>query len=458
MTTRILFIEDDPAGREVGLFNLRKAGYEVTEAQDGAQGLSLYANRDFDLVITDLKMPGVSGMDVLREIKKRTPQMPVIVITAYGNIDRAVEAMKLGAHDFIGKPFNRDHLLLAVEKAIESSALTKEVAELRIKVSGVERPIVYESKTMHKLLETADRVAASEATVLITGESGTGKELLARRVHVRSARARGPFVALNCAAVPKELLESELFGHAKGAFTGATKDRLGRFRQARGGTMFLDEVAEIPIEMQGKLLRVLQERVVDVVGMDTPVPVDTRVIAATNKDLRQRIGEGSFREDLYFRLNVIELNIPPLRERIDDIKPLVEHFVDQQSGSRELGVPETLLLELRQMPWPGNARELENICERLTILAKGDELSMADLPPLAKSRQEREAPTGSGPLGEWPELPPEGLSLMELERRVIERVLERKRWNIAQAARYLEVPRHILTYRMEKFGIRRPHE
>jgi two-component system NtrC family response regulator len=457
-TKRILFIEDDPAGRELGLFNLKKAGYRTDEAQDGAGGLKLFSSRNYDLVITDLKMPGVSGMDVLREVKKQDPQMPVIVVTAYGNMERAVEAMKLGAYDFIGKPFNRDHLLLAVEKALERSALRREVKELRIKATGVERPLIHASKVMKKLLETADRVASSEATVLITGESGTGKELVARRVHVRSGRAQGPFVAINCAAVPRELLESELFGHTKGAFTGATKERLGRFRQAHGGTMFLDEVAEIPIEMQGKLLRVLQERVVDVVGRDEPLHVDTRVIAATNKDLRLRIDESSFREDLYFRLNVVELHIPPLRERPEDLKPLVEHFVDKHSGSRELEIPKELFNELHGRPWPGNARELENICERLTILAQGDELSLDDLPPRAKGDRGTFMATRNEAHDEWPPLPPDGLSLMELERRVIERVLEMKTWNISQAARYLEVPRHILTYRMEKFGIRRPHE
>ncbi len=456
--TRVLFIEDDSAGRELGLFNLKKAGYDVDEAEDGVAGLELYSSGEYDIVVTDLKMPGVSGMDVLREVKKADSKVPVIVVTAYGNVDRAVEAMRLGAFDFIGKPFNREHLLLTVERALKSRALEREVRNLRIKASGVERPIIYASTNMKRLIETADRVAPSEATVLITGESGTGKELLARRVHVRSGRARGPFVALNCAAVPRELLESELFGHTKGSFTGATKERLGRFRRAKGGTMFLDEIAEIPLEMQGKLLRVLQERVVDVVGKDTPVPVDTRVIAATNKDLRARIDDGEFREDLYFRLNVVELHIPPLRERLEDLEPLIEHFVDQRSGSRELEIPEALFVELRQRSWPGNARELENICERLTILAWGDELSIDDLPPRSGSDRGKSALT-EGELGdEWPPLPPGGLSLMELERRVIERVLEMKRWNISQAARYLEVPRHILTYRMEKFGIRRPHE
>ncbi|MFH2010426.1 MAG: sigma-54 dependent transcriptional regulator [bacterium] len=452
----ILFIEDDPSGRELGLFNLKKAGYQVEGAVDGVQGLEQFDPARHDLVITDVKMPGLSGLDVLRRIKERAPDVPVLVITAYGNVDVAVDAMKAGAFDFIGKPFNRDHLLLTVGKALESHNLRREVRALRIQTSGVERPIIYRSAVMGQLLETVDRVAASEATVLITGESGTGKELIARRIHVRSARAEKPFVELNCAAVPAELLESELFGHEKGAFTGATRSREGKFRRASGGTIFLDEIAELPQPLQGKLLRVLQERVVDVVGSDNPVSVDVRVIAATNQDLGQRIEAVQFREDLYYRLNVVELRAPPLRDRPDDLEPLLEHFVTQLAAGRELSVPPDLLEALQGMDWRGNVRELQNVCERLVILARGDELSAADLPP----RVLRAGPGGpvaeGGVLDHWPTLPPEGLSLIELERRVIERVLELKEGNVTQAARYLGVPRHILTYRMEKYGIRRP--
>lgn len=464
---RILLVEDDPGGRELGLFNLKKAGYHVDAAVNGSEGLELFAHHHYDCVITDLKMPGVSGMDVLHEVRKQDPQIPVIVVTAYGNVERAVEAMKLGASDFIGKPFNREHLLLSVEKALDNRAMRKELRELRIQASGVERPFLFASGAMKKLADMADRVATSEATVLITGESGTGKELLARRLHARGSRAHGPFIAVNCAAVPAELLESELFGHKKGAFTGATKDRQGRFRQARNGTLFLDEIAELPMKMQGKLLRVLQERVVDVLGTDEPVSVDVRVIAATNKNLEERIKDGLFREDLYFRLNVVELSIPPLRDRLDDLKLLAKHFVEKHSRGREIEIPDELFGVLRGHSWPGNARELENICERLTILAQDTLLSIDDLPPTLKkptkigkispsNRERKPNPIDPHSSEGWPPLPPDGLSLVELEQQVIERVLELKHWNIAQAARYLRVPRHILTYRMEKFGIRRP--
>jgi two-component system NtrC family response regulator len=449
---RILFIDDDAAGREVALFNLRKAGYEVTPAEDGAQGLSAFAASPFDLVITDLKMPGIPGMEVLRKIRAGSPDVPVLVITAFGNVETAVAAMKEGAYDFIGKPFHREQLLLAVEKALDRRRLAAEVRDLRIRASGVGRDVVSDSAAMRRLLDVADRVAATEATVLITGESGTGKEVLARRIHVRSPRAEGPFVAVNCAAIPAELLESELFGHARGAFTGAVRDRAGRFRQASGGTIFLDEVGEIPPPLQGKLLRALQERMVDAVGADAPVPVDVRILSATNRDLRARIREGSFREDLYYRLNVVELAVPPLRERPDDIPPLVERFVSEFAGGREITVPAAVVAELARRPWPGNVRELKNACERMVILCRGDEISLDDLPP---------APSGSGAgtaeeaSAASPPLPAEGLSLVDLEKRVIEGALRMKGGNITQAALFLRIPRHILVYRIGKYGLRR---
>ena len=358
-TATLLLIEDDSAGMDLARFNLQQAGYHVETATDGEEGLEIFSPHRHELVITDLKMPRRSGMEVLEEVKRRAPEIPVIVVTAYGNVERAVEAMKKGAQDFIGKPFNRDHLLLAVRRAVKDRELLREVRRLKIKASGVERQLIFTSRVMDRLLRTADRVASSEATVLVSGESGTGKELVARRIHVRSPCGEGPFVAINCAAVPGELLESELFGHEKGAFTGAARARRGRFRRANGGTLFLDEIAELPSVVQSKLLRVLQERVVDVVGRDSPVPVDVRIIAATNQDLRQRVSDGGFRKDLFYRLVVMELVVPPLRDRPDDIPPLVEHFVAQFGADRELAVPEELLTELMARKWPGNVRELE---------------------------------------------------------------------------------------------------
>jgi two-component system NtrC family response regulator len=440
----------------VALFNLRKAGYEVTAASDGQEGLAAFSPEKFDLVVTDVKMPGISGIEVLRRIQSQAPDVPVLVITAFGNVETAVEAMKEGAYDFIGKPFHRDQLLLSVGKAFERRRLAAEVRNLRIRASGVERQIVSVSPAMKQVLSVADRVAATDATVLITGESGTGKEVVARRIHVRSRRAEGPFVAVNCAAIPGELLESELFGHARGAFTGAVRDRAGRFRQAAGGTLFLDEVGEIPLPLQAKLLRVLQERAVDVVGGDRSVPVDVRILAATNRDLPERIREGTFREDLYYRLNVVEIRVPPLRERPEDIPPLVDYFMKDTSADRELTVPPAVIEELKSRPWPGNVRELSNACERMAVLCRGNEVSLGDLPPAASKARGAEAAAGAEGSGEgWPPLPPGGLSLVDLEKRVIERALQLKGGNITQAAAYLRIPRHILVYRIEKFGIRR---
>jgi two-component system NtrC family response regulator len=454
MKSRILFIDDDLTGREIALFNLKKAGYDVVAASDGQDGLSRFSPDKFDLVITDYKMPGLNGLEVLQQIRKKTTDVPVLIITAFGNVDMAVEVMKAGAYDFIGKPFQRDQLLLSVEKAVERSRLSREVRELRIRASGVDRGIIFVSAAMKRVLDVAERTASTDASVLITGESGTGKEVVARRIHVRSKRAEGPFVAVNCAAIPGELLESELFGHAKGSFTGAVKDRVGRFRQAKGGTLFLDEVGEIPLPLQGKLLRALQERVVDVVGEDRPVPVDVRIVAATNRNLTERIRNGFFREDLYYRLNVVEIHAPSLRERPEDIPVLVEHFVQDLGADRGITVPEGVMAEMMSRSWPGNVREIKNACERMVILCRGTEVVPEDLPP-------RNSVAGNESVGEatvddeWPQLPTNGISLIDLEKRVIERALRAKRGNITHAAAFLQIPRHILVYRLEKYGIRR---
>lgn len=450
----ILFIEDDDAGREMGMFNLEKAGYRVVSAATGEAGLSCFDPALHDLVITDLRMPGLSGMDVLERVKADSPETPVLVITAYADVAQAVQAMKRGAFDFIGKPFQRDHLILVVQKALERRRMNQEILHLRVKAGGVERPIVHGSDAMQRVLDITDRTAPSDATLLITGESGTGKELIARRVHVRSARAEGPFVAVNAAAMPSELLASELFGHEKGAYTGADKARQGRFRSAEGGTLFLDEIGDLPLPLQAKLLRVLQERVVDIVGSDAPIPVDVRVIAATNKDLKAEVAAGRFRDDLFYRINVIAIDVPPLRARPDDIPLLTHHFVDTFSGGLDLDLPAPLMETLRAHPWPGNVRELENICQRLVLLSNGETLSAGDLPPgfgAAESIEDAAHPLGA----DWPPLPEAGLSLVDLERRVIERVLAMKAGNVTQAAAYLNVPRHVLAYRMEKYGIPR---
>ncbi len=437
----ILFIDDDDTGRAVAGFNLRKAGFEVDEAPDGLAGLAAFDAERHTVVVTDLKMPGADGMTVLATLQKKAPDVPVVVITAFGSVDRAVDAMRAGAWDFVEKPFSRDQLELTLRRASEASRLRR--ANRELVAQKVERPVVAESVGMRAVLDLADRVAPTEAVVLVTGESGVGKELVARRIHGRSGRAAGPFVAVNCAAIPRDLLESELFGHKKGSFTGASGAREGRFRKARGGTLFLDEVGEIPAEVQVKLLRVLQERVVDVVGSDEPVPVDCRIVAATNQDLEAMVEQGTFREDLFYRLNVIRIVVPPLRERIEDIAPLATAFLEEFGAGRSLHVPETLLHTLRQRRWRGNVRELRNTCERLAILAPAGAVREEDLPP----ERPWQGTTG------WVSKIPDGVGLFDLEREVIVHTLQRLHGNVSAAARALRVPRHILAYRIEKHGI-----
>ena len=371
----------------------------------------------------------------------------MLVVTAFGSMEVGVAAMRDGAYDVLPKPFQRDQLELTVRRAAERAHLLRDNRRLRRQLAGVERTIVHGNGATATLLATTDRVASSDATVLLSGESGTGKELIARRLHARSARWDGPFVSVSCAALPAELLESELFGHERGAFTGAVKAREGRFRAADTGTLFLDEVGELPAPLQGKLLRVLQERKVDVVGRDVPVPVDIRLIAATNRDLRAEVDDGRFRDDLYYRLAVVVLDLPPLRDRPEDIEPLARHFVSLHGHGRPLAIPDDVADELRRRRWPGNVRELENACERMAILAPDDRVRGEDLPA---------DHAGAAPGDDaWLDRLPEGLSLVDLEKRAIQHALQRTQGNLSAAARLLGVPRHILVYRVEKHGIPR---
>jgi two-component system NtrC family response regulator len=437
----ILMIEDDDSGRELGLFNLRRAGYRAEGAENGEAGLAVFDPAHHDLVITDVRMPGVDGLEVLAAIRERSPTTPVIVITAYGDVELAVEAMKAGAADFIGKPFNREHLLLAVGRALERRRLDHELRRLRIRASGVERPIVHASAAMTRVLEIADRVAGSGAPALITGESGTGKELVARRIHVHSDRASGPFVVVHSPAIAGEGAELELFGDAR---------RPGRIRQADGGTLFLDGIGELSPAIQGKLLQVVEAGVITPAGGAPRIPVDCRILAATRPE-----GRSCLRDDLLYRLAVVEIAIPPLRERPEDVPPLCAHFVGIYSGERDLELDDPLIEAMLRRSWPGNVRELANACERLVLLSRGGRLDAADLPP--ESAEAGAAGEGAVGLDAFlASLPEDGLSLIDLERRVIARVLGLKRWNVSQAAVYLQIPRHVLAYRMEKYGLRRP--
>ena len=430
-------------------FSLAEAGYRVQTAASGEDGLRLFEKDSFDAVITDITMPGMGGMDVLAKIRLKDPHLPVIIITAYGTIESAVEAMKQGAFDYVTKPFNRDELRLTLDKALRMTRIERENVELRAEIKGRYRfdGIIGSSEKIRAVLEMAGRVAASDASVLITGESGTGKELLAKGIHFNSRRADGPFVAVNCAAIPENLIESELFGHVRGAFTGAVKDKEGKFELADGGTLFLDEIGDLRIDLQAKILRALQERQVDRVGGGLPIPVDVRVIAATNKDIERAVKDGRFREDIYYRLSVIAIHMPPLRERKDDIPLLVRHFIRKFNKDSDVRIDPEAVDILTAYGWPGNVRELENSVERASVLRRGDTITRAELPDkLGKEKASVENIILN--------LPDEGISLEDLEKNLIIKALEKHKGNQTRAAEYLGITRPTLIYRMDKFGIK----
>jgi two-component system NtrC family response regulator len=445
----ILLIDDDDSLRRVIEFSLTEAGYRVQAAASGEEGLRLFEKDPFDAVITDITMPGMSGMEVLAKVRARDAVLPVIMITAYGTIESAVSAMKQGAFDYITKPFNRDELRMTMDKALRMRRLERENAELRAVVADRYRfdHIIGSSDKIKEVLDMAGRVAGSDATVLITGESGTGKELLAKGIHYNSKRADGPFVAVNCAAIPENLIESELFGHMKGSFTGAVRDKEGKFEQADGGTLLLDEIGDLRIDLQAKILRALQERQVDRVGGGKPVPVDVRVIAATNRDIERAVKDGQFREDLYYRLSVITLRMPPLRERRDDIPLLADYFRKKFNKGVEVRIEAAALPALQAYGWPGNVRELENVIERASVLRRGSVITLADLPDKLKKEK-----TGIEDI--ILNLPEEGIALEDLEKSLIIKALEKHKNNQTRAAEYLGITRPTLIYRMEKYGLK----
>lgn len=448
---RILVVDDDESLRRVMQMQLEEAGYEVLVAAQGVNGLNLIEDITPDLVITDLRMPGISGLDLLRKLREAYPETTVIMITAFGTVSTAVEAMKAGAYDYITKPVDYEQFMLVVNRAMERGQLMAEVKTLRANLDqkyGFES-IVGRSKSLLRVLEMASRVSRRDSTVLIAGDTGTGKELLARAIHQNSARKGQAFVTINCGAIPKDLLESELFGHTKGSFTGAVSPKRGKVETADGGTLFLDEVGELPLELQVKLLRLIQNGEIEKVGATGTTNVNVRIIAATHRNLQALIDDGAFREDLYYRLAVIPLTLPPLRERIGDIPELVQYLFSkakQKHNLQQLRLPSSLLPHFSGYGWPGNIRELENVIERLVVLAVGDEISLADLPDfLQRQRSHADAIELN--------LPPGGISLDRVERDLIVRGLEKFNWNQTQAARYLDISRRTLIYRMEKFGI-----
>ena len=448
---RILVVDDEENLRRVTQLKLQQAGYEAMTASDGNQALEILSRHAQDLVLTDMKMPGMSGIDLLQKVKEEYPEVIVVVLTAYGTIESAVEAMRLGAYDYIIKPVNYDSLKLIVSRALEHHRLKEEVKNLRTAIDrkfGFEN-IVGQAKNLLTTLENASRAAQSDSTVLVRGETGTGKELLAKAIHFNSPRRDRPFIVINCSAIPKELLESELFGHTKGSFTGALANKQGKIEMADQGSLFLDEIGEMPLELQVKLLRLIQEREIEKIGAPAPTKVDVRIIAATHRNLQAMVEDGT--EDLYYRLAVIPLTLPPLRERPDDIPELVAIFFDKfkrRLSRPNLRLPPSLLPYFSTYRWPGNVRELENVVERLAVLAPGDEVTVADLPDfLVRERPSMEAIQL--------ELPPQGISIEAVERELVLRALQRFNWNQTKAAECLDISRKMLIYRMEKFNLRK---
>ena len=450
---RILVVDDDESLRWVTQAQLQQSGYQVDAAANGKEALAKIQETPPDLAIADLMMPGMSGIELLKSIRADYPEIIVILVTAFGTVENAVEAMRAGAYDYITKPVNMEELRLIVGRGLEHLDLRQEVRNLRISLDkkyGFEN-ILGQSKPLLYVLDMASRAANATSTVLIHGETGTGKELLAKAVHFNSRRKDKPFVTINCGAIPKDLLESELFGHVRGSFTGALANKRGKVELADGGTLFLDEIGELPLELQVKMLRLIQQGEIEKLGVAGVTKVDVRIIAATHRNLQAMIEDGAFREDLYYRLAVIPLELPPLRERADDIAELVQQFflkAKEKQGRPELVLPPPLLPYFSAYRWPGNIRELENIIERVVVLSRGDDITLNDLPEFL--RRERPAAEAF-----HFELPPQGISLEGVEKEFIVRALEKFNWNQTHAAQFLDISRKTLIYRMEKFGLRK---
>ena len=450
----VLIVDDDHAHRLMLVTLMEDWGYRAQEAEDGRKASDAIRDHAVDLILMDIRMPNMDGIEATRAIHSYNPAIPIIVMTAYSSIPSAVEALKSGAFDYLTKPVDFDALKLVMERALEHTHLRQENEGLRQQLARLQTPeIMGNSPAMHHLLEMIALVAPSEATVLMTGESGTGKGLVARAIHSNSHRRGKPLVEVNCAAIPETLIESELFGHEKGAFTGADRQRRGRILMAHGGTLFLDEIGELPSAMQAKLLRVLQEGDIQRVGSDVSTPVDVRVLAATNRDIEKMVAEGAFREDLYYRLNVVHVVVPPLRDRIEDIPILAQHFWKRFAEKNHKTVkgiaPQAMDLLLRHS-WPGNVRELENVMERAVILLQGEYISEKELPLAIQSlaaKDEREAAPGP-PTDFWSK----ETTLADMEKQMIVQVLKETGGNKSEAARRLGITRRTLKLKLKKYG------
>ena len=456
----ILIVDDEPNYQIVLSEILKDEGYEVFTANSGLAGLPVVYSTDLDLVLSDMKMPGMDGIGLLAKIKEYNKELPVILITAYAEVEKAVEAMRLGAFTYLAKPFSNEQLLASVHKALEHYGLIREIRRLRDEAtprSGF-GGMIGKSPSMRAVYQLIEKVAPTPSSVLITGESGTGKELVARAIHSHSPRKEAPFISVNCAALSEHLLESELFGHEKGSFTDAVAMRKGRFELADTGTLFLDEIGEMPPQLQAKLLRVLQEKSFERVGGNVTQHVDVRILAATNKDLKDEVEKGRFREDLYYRLNVIHIHLAPLRERVDDIPALVTHFLGKNSASlgRPLDISPEALRLLVSLPWEGNVRELENTIERAAILCNSDRIEPEDVQP--DSSELANAHEWSSSL-ELSQFIPEHLSLAEvlngIEEKLVRKALDDTGFIQARAAEQLGITKSLLQYKMKKYNLQR---
>jgi two-component system, NtrC family, response regulator HydG len=451
MSSRILVVDDDKATCRLMALGLQGAHHLVETAASVAQAQELARSFEPQVVLTDLNMSGKSGLELCRDFADRWPDVPVIVVTAFGSMESAIEAMRVGAYDFVNKPFDVESLLLVVERALRHHSLRSEVKRLRAAVgqAGWGDSIIGKSSTVLELRSLLERLSKTEATVLVTGETGTGKEVAARTLHDHGARRNGPFVAINCSALPESLLESELFGHVKGAFTDAHTRRLGVFLRADRGTLLLDEIGELPMPVQAKLLRALEERRVCPVGGDAEVPFDARIIASTHRDLEQAVRLGSFREDLFYRLNVVQVAVPPLRSRGGDVLLLAQHFLRRfagQSRPEVLGLSEAAAMRLMDYPWPGNVRELRNAIERAVALTAFDHVRAEDLPERIARFEPRHVLVAGDDLEEL-------VPLEEVEKRYILRVLQAAGGNKSLAAQTLRVSRRTLYRKLEEYGV-----
>lgn len=449
MPNSVLMIDDDNSLLQVTEYQLKEAGYEVFTASDAYRGHEILTNQQIDIVLTDLNMPGMDGHQLIKKIRKTMPQIPIIVITAYGSLDNAIKTTQSGVNDYLTKPFSIEALLFSIQKNIQLKKLNAENIALKKQLYDKYNPenIIGQSAAMKNLRALIEKVAQSEANVLIRGESGTGKELIARAMHSKSSRKDNPFIPINCASIPANLMESELFGHTKGSFTGAIKDSAGKFEVAQNGSIFFDEIGDLQIDLQGKLLRVIQEREIQRVGENKLRPVNARVLAATHRDLEQMVAQGSFRQDLFYRLNVVPVIAPPLREHAEDIPLLLNHFIQKLEPPKRFVLSDEAMAALTNHSWLGNIRELENLVERLSILHPDQIIGIENLPI-----QQPTLPESGEQFTIM--LPKDGIALHDIEKRVIEISLQRNNYNQSKAAEFLKVPRHILLYRIKKLGIK----